>query len=447
MGDSDSYWVLAGHIARGEPYEYGSPDASIFRAPLYPLVLSPFTRINSKSEAVFWARMFGCVCGTLVVWLVMLLAASIQRTLQPANSSATNQFDQSTVAQHSVLSNKLDNQATPTTPTTRSVVPRSLGQLDLGSNACLAAGLMAAFYPGAIGMSIVILSEAIFCPLMLLTLLGWHRALISRNTKVVLWISLLAGICSGLAILARPSWLLFMPLAGCIVLIASQRRWHQFTVLAVMALGCVAVMSPWWVRNYRLTNRLVPTTLQVGPSLYDGLHAGASGGSDENMDFVNDFIQRQRQADAEAGLSRQPGPAQLRAHSTFEYRLNASMNRAAIDWVRKNISGAIYLAMVKFGRTWSLWPSAGEMGSTGLRAALTLGCFGILSLAAWVSRPGRPQRSKAFRVSLALCWGPALYFTLLHMVFVGSIRYREPAMLVLAALAGCSFSPLAWRRR
>ncbi len=34
-----------------------------------------------------------------------------------------------------------------------------------------------------------------------------------------------------------------------------------------------------------------------------------------------------------------------------------------------------------------------------------------------------------------LCWLPAVYLTLLHMVFVSSIRYREPAMLALVVLA------------
>ena len=399
LGDSDSYWVLAGHIARGEPYQYGSPDASIFRAPLYPLVLSPFTLIESKSEAVYWARIFGCVCGTVVVWLVMRLAARIEQT----------------------------NKQNDDVQLSEGWLPRS--------NAALAAGFLAAIYPGAIGMSIVVLSEAIFCPLMMVTLLGWQRALTSSKFKPVILTCLLAGAASGLAILARPSWLLFMPLAGCLVLLFSQRRVHQFLVLAVMALGCMAVMSPWWMRNYTITKRFVPTTLQVGPSLYDGLHEGASGGSDENMAFVNEFVARQRRLDAESGLSGQPGPEQLSQHSSFEYRLNASMNHAATEWVGKNISVAIRLALVKFARTWSLWPSAGEVGSTGLRIVLTIGCFGILILSAWACRPMFGS-TPPFRTTLALCLGPAVYFTLLHMVFVGSIRYREPAMLVLSALAG-----------
>ncbi len=213
-------------------------------------------------------------------------------------------------------------------------------------------------------------------------------------------------------------------------------------MLALIAVGCVLVMMPWWIRNWQVTARFVPTTLQVGASLYDGLHAGASGGSDENMEFVNHFIQVQRAEDQRLGIN-PDHPTDLKTHSNFEYRLNASMQRAAVEWSTKNISGAIWLALVKFARTWSVWPGAGEMGSSGLRAALTIGCFSVLTLACWASRklwqiakPGGSLTDTAW--SLALCWLPAIYFTLLHMVFVGSIRYREPAILVLTALAGCA---------
>jgi hypothetical protein len=39
-----------------------------------------------------------------------------------------------------------------------------------------------------------------------------------------------------------------------------------------------------------------------------------------------------------------------------------------------------------------------------------------------------------------LVWLPAVYLTLLHTVFVSSIRYREPAMLCLLTLAGAAIA-------
>jgi hypothetical protein len=211
-------------------------------------------------------------------------------------------------------------------------------------------------------------------------------------------------------------------------------------------------MAPWWIRNAVLTDRFVPTTLLVGASLYDGLHAGASGASDENMEFVNHFIIEQRRADAEWAASHQVAQAErtagaaqseLRQRSTFEYRLNARMQAAALEWARKNVSGAIRLSLIKLGRTWSLWPNAGDFGNTPLRLLLTSSCLGVLVCAAagawWL------RRQALWLV--VICLMPTVYFTLLHMVFVGSIRYREPAVLVLAALAGCALGRLPMFQR
>ena len=49
------------------------------------------------------------------------------------------------------------------------------------------------------------------------------------------------------------------------------------------------------------------------------------------------------------------------------------------------------------------------------------------------------------RMAALLAGLPALYFTLLHMIFVASIRYREPAMLGLIVLAAGVVS--SWMQR
>jgi hypothetical protein len=44
----------------------------------------------------------------------------------------------------------------------------------------------------------------------------------------------------------------------------------------------------------------------------------------------------------------------------------------------------------------------------------------------------------------ALCVLPAIYFTLLHVVFVASIRYRQPPMLALIVLAAAILGSREW---
>jgi hypothetical protein len=192
----------------------------------------------------------------------------------------------------------------------------------------------------------------------------------------------------------------------------------------MFCLGNAACMSPWWIRNYKVSGTFVPTTLQVGASLYDGWHPGASGSSDENMAFVDRFAQEQvvedqRQQSAGNGLN-----------GTFESRLDRRLRNAAIDWALENSSAAVQLGLVKFVKTWSPLPVARELGSSAVRWAEAIG-YSVIMLLSGVGMWRLRNQSGAWLMAM-----PAVYFAILHMFFIGSVRYRQPAVLVLCVLGG-----------
>lgn len=366
FGDSASYWTLAGQIARGEPYQYGHGQSRMFRTPGYPILLSALFRVAGEEPPVIWARVIGAALGTVVVGCVMWLTARL-----------------------------------------------------FSIRAALVAGVLATLYPGAIGMSVFVLSEAPFCPLMLMQIILWIAASRSECPKRSLMYGFVAGVLAGLATLVRPSWLLFTPFAMGIAVSLYPERKRQLLIGAAMTIGMMLAMAPWWVRNYGITGRLTLTTTQFGASLYDGWREDADGGSD--MRYVEGFYQAQLDADA-------ADPAA--AVGTFEERLDARMRSAAIDWARAHPGRVVQLAGIKFVRIWSPWPNSSTMQSWTYRLAILLGYTPLMILAVAGAirfvRRGWPY---------ALCVVPAVYFTCLHMIFVASIRYRQPAMLVLIVLA------------
>lgn len=184
------------------------------------------------------------------------------------------------------------------------------------------------------------------------------------------------------------------------------------------------VMSPWWVRNYLETGKFVPTTLQVGASLYDGWHPGASGSSDEGMNFVNAFIVEQKTEDDREIL------AGNQLDSTLEWRLDQRLKNAAIAWAFENSSDATRLGLVKFLKTWSPLPVARELGSDTVRWLEAIGysaimCFAVIGM--WQCRS---------QIGTWLFAMPCVYFALLHVFFIGSVRYRQPAVLAICVLGG-----------
>jgi 4-amino-4-deoxy-L-arabinose transferase-like glycosyltransferase len=373
FGDSFSYWTLAGRIANGEPFQYGSPDSKMFRVPLYPAFLSLFTRFEPRL-GVQLARIAGAALGTVCIYLIMLAA--------------------------------------------RRIADR---------RAAICSGLLAAIFPGAIGISTFILSEAIFCPLAIGSLVLWQMALSkSATTSSAQIFSCASGLATGLACLTRPSWILWPGMLLLFILVQKESHAQLMKKYFWFLFFAIATMMPWWIRNYQITHRFVPTTLQVGATLYDSLHPGASGGSDENMEWVDRFASEQRYEDKEMG----------KALSTFEYRLDKRMGNAAIKWALENPSDVATLALLKFWRTWSPILSAEQVSNPWIRIgeAVAYVCILLLSIVGWWQTRGKYE-------SVGLFILPTIYFAGLHLIFVGSIRYRQPAILILCVVAGIG---LAW---
>ena len=372
FGDSESYWQLGLKLSRGQPYEYGNGGWKIFRTPGYPLLLAGLFRLVGGGESgpsVLGARALGALLGCLTIAGVAAIAWQL-----------------------------------------------------FGSHAALLAAAITAVYPEAIAGSIFILSEAPFGPPLVLHLLAWVLAWQSPSRRGLVGWSVLAGLAAAVGTLVRPSWLLFIPFAGLIGLIFFRDRQRQLVIGAIMLAAFALAMCPWWVRNYRIAGRFVPTSLQVGTSLYDGLHPGATGASE--MSFVFQFGQQQARGDAEMIATGRKPPG------IFEDRLDRRMRDASIAWARANPRRVLELAWAKLLRMWSPIPNAQEFGSLPLRLILALTYTPVLVLGligAWrFGLRGWPY---------VLCLLPAVYFTLLHVVFVSSIRYRQPAMLLIIVLA------------
>ena len=243
---------------------------------------------------------------------------------------------------------------------------------------------------------------------------AWQAPSLKRGAAI----GLAAGTAAAAATLVRPSWLLFTPFAILVGLVFGQQRKRHLAVGLAILLGLCAVMAPWWIRNALVTGHFVPTTLQVGASLYDGLNPAATGAS--NMDFVKRFteIERARFATSEG------------AEECFEYYLDKRFRQEAANWAVSHPGQALRLAGVKLLRLWNIWPNEPRYSSWPVRLAVAFGFVPVFVVGlsgAWKTiRWGWPY---------VLLWLPAAYFTLLHVIFVASIRYRQPAMLTLMVLA------------
>jgi 4-amino-4-deoxy-L-arabinose transferase-like glycosyltransferase len=357
-GDANGYWRLAETIVRGEPYAVYDPPRRVLRMPGFPLLLS--LPLALTGESTLAARLVLAAVGATACGLTWLLGRQL-----------------------------------------------------FGAAAGLLAGAYTAVSPLLVGFSVLVLSETTFAAAMLASLCAavalWRRQTETASVhSQCLWAAL-TGALVGVTTLVRPTWLPVAAVMAVVCLVRGRLRGRAWLVAGMLSAATALVLLPWTLRNRHVTGHFVVTTLWSGPSLYDGLHPGATGASDMRF-FEDDSLM------AREGLD--------------EYTMNQVYWQRAVDFARQNPDRVVDLAVAKLAKFWSPWPQANVADHWLARAVGAAFFVPLVVGAAWGAWRWRREPLR-----LLPSWGPVLFFAAVHAVFVGSVRYRVPAEFPLSTVA------------
>ncbi len=266
----------------------------------------------------------------------------------------------------------------------------------------ITAGLLA-LDPFLVFYSGTVLSETLF--IFFLSILFYSVASILQRPLVRA--AVLGGLAAGAAFLTRPSVPGVLICFIAALIIYARPRLKGVIAGAVMALTAALVVMPWAIRNHEISGHWVFTTLGVGASLYDGVGPQADGSS--NMDFLRSM----------------PELDKMNEYSRDRYLLGK-----AFDAVVDRPFAVAGLSLVKAYRFWAPVPNSETFRSPLYMTASVLAVTPVYIFAVLALFTGVMRR----RDFVVLASVPA-YFTLVHMVFVGSTRYRVPVMPFVAMLA------------
>ncbi len=294
----------------------------------------------------------------------------------------------------------------------------ALGQMTAGRRVGFIAGVIVALDPFLIFFSSLLLSETLtitaICALWLL--LAGVIISVPLRGSFANWLAI--GIAAALCVYLRESNLGLVVLAIIFALVA--RRWDRKALLGSCAALAFVVISllPWAARNRSVLGEWCWLTTRAGISLYDGVGPQATGASDLGP------VQRTGVA---AALS--------------ETQWNEHFKREAWSSIRHDPGRIVRLAGRKLLRMWNPLPNVENYrgGYTQWVSAMwTIPLFllAIVGAIRWMFLRGRQGM-----VLVAFLLLPAIYFSLLHSLYIGSVRYRLPAIPMLAVLAAMTFVP------
>jgi SAM-dependent methyltransferase len=267
----------------------------------------------------------------------------------------------------------------------------------------MAAGLIWALYPFSLFYAAVGLTETMYVAMVLLGFLALYR------NKI--W---LGSIALMLSILTRPSIEILSPLLIVAFAIVVYRGDWRLALrnLSIFAVVYVVMMSPWWWHNAAKYGQFVRLNLAGGYVLYSGNNPlNKSGGGIAGVDL---------------------DPSAFSAIADPVAR-DQALKGAAVNFIVANPGRTVELMWLKLNRLWRPWPYATEYAKPAIIAVTVATILPLMLLGAAGLVRGIVTRRWRPLVPIVMFMG---FLTAVHMVTIGSGRYRfpmEPFLVILAA--------------
>ncbi|MCM8822292.1 MAG: glycosyltransferase family 39 protein [Candidatus Omnitrophica bacterium] len=263
------------------------------------------------------------------------------------------------------------------------------------------ASLISSVYPFFIFYSGFLLTETLFIILVLLSVYAFVKLI---EPEVSFYYGIFAGAMSGIAGLCRPTMELFFPFFLLFVLCSKSELLRTRLKKVFFAFtGFVLILTPWIIRNYIVIGKFVPGTTMGGAVFWEGNNPYSEGGP------CRYFPEGVWQID--------------------EAQRDGVFYRLTFEYIKKDPRRFIHILGKKFLRFWNVVPNAVEY-SGNLYRFISVTSFGLLLPFFALGILVVP-----YNAGNVFLIGIIILFTLFHMLFLASIRYRvaiEPFVIILA---------------
>ncbi|HON05037.1 MAG TPA: glycosyltransferase family 39 protein [bacterium] len=281
-----------------------------------------------------------------------------------------------------------------------SVLIYLLGRKVFSERVAILAGCISSVYPFFIFYTGFLLTETLFIFLMVSAILMFIRVFESDTSPLY---GTIPGFITGIAGLCRPTMEAFFPFALVFILFSEGSYKKRLLKIFFAGLGFILILSPWVIRNFVVLGKFIPGTTMGGAVFWEGNNPYSEGGP---CRYFPDGVWQ-----------------------IDESKRDSIFYKITIDYIKQDPVRFIKLLGKKFVRFWNVVLNASDYSSFFYRLVSVLS-FGLL-LPFFVIGLFIPplDLKKAFLI------GIIVFFTIFHMIFLASVRYRiaiEPFVILFA---------------